>query len=92
MRLTKLALFLSAVLTVAGCSTLQPANVAGVDRVIGDALPGAQGETTEDQDRIDETVARACAAGLYSTELCNLHTIASAERRAELSKISGAGV
>jgi len=76
MRLTKLALYLSAALTVAGCSTLQPASVEGVDRVIGDALPGAQGETIEDQDRIDETVARACAAGLYSTELCDLHTIA----------------
>jgi len=77
---------------MAGCSTLQPVSVSGVDRAIGDELPGAKGETVRDQDRIDDTVARACAAGLYSTEFCDLHTIASAERRAELSKISGAGV
>lgn len=66
------------------CSTLQPASVGGIDRVIGEALPGAQGETVEDQDRIDDTIARACAAGLYSSDLCDLHTVASAERRAEL--------
>ena len=90
MQLIGQALFLSAALTVAGCSTLRPASVAGVDRVIGDALPGAQGETIGDQDRIDDTVARACSAGLYSTELCDRHTIASAERRAELAKMSGA--
>lgn len=78
----------------AGCSTLQPASVEGVDRVIGDALPGAKGETIADQNRIDETVARACAAGLYSTELCNLHTEASAERRTALGNAQhkGAGV
>lgn len=79
---------------VAGCSTLQPASVEGVDRVIGDALPGAKGQTITDQNRIDETVARACAAGLYSTELCDLHTKASAERRTALAKAqnNGAGV
>ena len=78
----------------AGCSTLQLASVEGVDRVIGDELPGAQGQTIKDQDRIDDTVARACAAGLYSTELCDIHTIASAERRTTLAKAKriGAGV
>jgi hypothetical protein len=78
----------------AGCSTLQPASVEGVDRVIGDELPGAQGQTIKDQDRIDDTVARACAAGLYSTELCDIHTVASAERRIALSNAQhkGAGV
>lgn len=92
MRLIERAAFLSVVLMVAGCSTLQPASVEGVDRVIGDALPGAKGQTTADQNRIDDTVARACAAGLYATNLCDIHTKASAERRSELSKISGAGV
>lgn len=92
MRLTRQALFLGAVLMLAACSTLRPVNVAGVDRAIGDELPGAKGDTQEDQDRIDDTVARACAAGIYSTELCDLHTIASAERRTELTKIGGAGV
>ncbi len=92
MRLIRQALFLSAVLTMAACSTLQPASVEGVDRVIGDALPGAKGETVKDQDRIDDTIARACAAGIYRVELCDLHTKASAKRRAELAKMSGAGV
>jgi hypothetical protein len=77
---------------MAACSTLQPASVGGVERTIGDALPGAKGETIKDQDRIDDTVARACAAGIYRAELCDLHTQASADRRAELAKISGAGV
>ncbi|WP_298938125.1 hypothetical protein [uncultured Ruegeria sp.] len=86
MRLTKLALYLSGALMVAGCSTLQPASVEGVDRAIGDALPGARGETIEDQDRIDETVARACAAGIYRVDLCDLHTVVSAQRRVELAE------
>jgi hypothetical protein len=92
MKLIKQALYLSTALAMAGCSTSQPVSVGGVDRVIGNALPGAQGQTINDQDRIDDTVARACAAGLYSTDLCDRHTVASAERRAELAKISGAGV
>lgn len=75
---------LGAALMLGACSTLQPASVDGIDRVIGEALPGAQGETIADQDRIDDTVARACAAGLYPPELCDLHTVASAERRAAL--------
>lgn len=66
---------------VAGCSTSQPASVAGAKRAIGQKLPGAQGLTIPDQDRIDDTVARACAAGLYPKDLCDRHTIASAERR-----------
>ncbi len=91
MQQIKQALFLSAVLMMAGCSTLQPANVAGVDRVIGDVLPGAKGETVADQNRIDETVARACSAGLYTTQLCDLHTGASAKRRAELAVLDQGG-
>lgn len=84
MRLIKRVLPLTAALTLAGCMISQPANVAGVDRVIGDALPGAKGETLRDQDRIDDTIARGCAGGVYSIELCDIHTKASAERRLEL--------
>ncbi|WP_299800478.1 hypothetical protein [uncultured Ruegeria sp.] len=58
----------------------------GIDRTIGDALPGAKGETLKDQDRIDDTIARACAAGIYRVKLCDLHTKASAARRAELTE------
>lgn len=76
---------------MAACSTLPPASVAGVDRVIGDALPGAKGQTVADQDRIDDTVARACAAGLYALDLCNRHTEASAARRRALALAGKAG-
>jgi hypothetical protein len=84
MKLIKRVAPLVVALAMAGCSTLQPESVLGVDRAIGDELPGAQGLTTKDQDRIDDTVARGCAAGLYSIDLCNRHTIASADRRASL--------
>lgn len=86
MRLTRLALCFGAALMAAACSTLQPANVDGVRRAIGQELPGAQGRTLEDQDRIDDTVARGCAAGIFPVELCNLHTKASADRRANQTK------
>ena len=62
-----------------GCTgTSAPPSAA----VIGDRLPGAQGLTLEDQERIDDTVARGCAAGLYVREKCDVHTVASAARRA----------
>lgn len=92
MKLIKQAVFLPVVLMMAGCSTLQPVSVGGVNRVIGDELPGAKGLTITDQDRIDDTVARACAAGLYSTDLCDRHSAASAERRYTKVETSGAGV
>lgn len=81
MKLMKQVAYLGAVLMMAACSISQPVSVAGVDRVVGDQLPGAQGLTISDQNRIDDTVARGCAAGLYSRDLCNRHTFASAERR-----------
>lgn len=84
MQRIKLALCFSAALTAAACSTLQPVTAPGVSRAIGRELPGAQGKTLKDQDRIDDTVARSCAAGLYALALCDLHTKASAARRAEL--------
>lgn len=73
-----------AVATLAGCSTLPPVSVAGLRSAVGVTIPGTKGETLEDQDRIDEHVARACAAGVYTVEECDVHTSASAARRAEL--------
>lgn len=81
MRMTPALLLIFATMA-AGCSTLPPATVTGLDAAVGDQLPGAQGLTLEDQDRIDDTVARGCAIGIYSPELCDLHTLASADRRA----------
>jgi len=92
MKLIRQVAFLIAASLMAACSTSQPASVGGVDRVIGDELPGAQGVTIADQNRIDDTVARACAAGLYTSALCDIHTVASAERRRDLAGRMGAGV
>jgi|GEM_PF-2761092 len=72
---------LGVVLMMAACTTSQPATVNGVKRAIGQKLPGAQGLTLKDQDRIDDTVARGCAAGIYPVDLCDRHTQASAKRR-----------
>lgn len=70
--------------TLAGCSTLHPVSVAGLRSAVGNTIPGTKGETLEDQDRIDEHVARACAAQVYTAEECTAHTVASDERRLEL--------
>jgi hypothetical protein len=50
---------------------------------VGTELPGAQGRTIEDQDRIDSAVAGLCATTIYQKDLCDLHTMASAARRSE---------
>lgn len=56
----------------------------GVSNVIGQALPGAQGKTAEDQRRIDQTMARGCGGGVFVAEACDRHTAASAARKREL--------
>lgn len=76
-----------AILTVsalAGCSTLSPASVEGLRRAAGDSLPGARGQTSADQIKIDRTVARLCAAEVFVTQKCAEHTDASAARFQEL--------
>lgn len=73
------------VLLLGACGISQPENVPGLTAALGDALPGAQGLTIEDQERIDETVARGCAAGVWTRARCADHTPASAARRAVLS-------
>jgi len=54
-------------------------------QAIGNGLPGAEGKTLRDQDRIDDTVAGGCAAKVYTRTECARHTRASADRRAELA-------
>lgn len=83
--LMRLKLICCVALSLAACSTSQPASVEGLNRVAGDALPGAQGLTVEDQTAIDITVARLCAAEIFVSEECSRHTKASASRRAELA-------
>ena len=73
-----------------GCAgTSQPVNVSGLRGVLGDTLGGARGETLEDQERIDSTMARGCANGIFSSGACARHTDASFERRIELSPMVG---
>lgn len=65
---------------------MHPVSVAGLRSAVGATVPGASGETLADQDRIDEHVARACAAGVYTADECHRHTRASFERREELAE------
>lgn len=68
-------------LTLAGCGPSTPVTVAGLSDVLGQSLPGAQGLNVEDQDKIDETVARGCRTRVFEPAKCALHTRASATRR-----------
>lgn len=77
----KLTVLAALVIGMAGCGTSQPQNVPGLTKVIGSSLPGAQGLTISDQEKIDETVGRGCAGGVYAKADCDKHTKASAARR-----------
>lgn len=90
MRPMRLILGISIVSMLAGCLTLPPASVGGLERAAGNSLPGAKGKTRADQIKIDRTVARLCASEIYTVEDCRRHTEASAARLQELQ--GGAGV
>lgn len=70
------------VLMLGACGTSRPQDVPGLRQAVGNSLPGAQGLTLEDQEKIDDTVARGCKTGVYTGPECDLHTEASAGRRA----------
>ena len=85
------ALLISTLATVpAACSISggAPVNFRELGSVVAD-LPGVQGKTVEDQRRIDRTVAKSCASGILGNGQCDLHTRASAGRRAELKQNDG---
>lgn len=79
-----LACLLMTALTLAACTTSGVSGVAPLRSAIGNSLPGAQGKTIADQNRIDRTVAPGCAVKFCTRAECDLHTKASAARRAEL--------
>lgn len=85
-RLSLLLIAMMPVLAGAQCSTIStPASVDGVKRTVTlDRLATARGKTADDQDRIDETMARGCAVGLATPSSCARHTRASDDRRREL--------
>jgi hypothetical protein len=47
--------------------------VSGLRRVAGTDLIGARGATDADQRRIDRTVVRFCAGGVWTRKECGLH-------------------
>lgn len=62
-----------AVATLAGCGTSAPGDVAGLRRVVGVDLLGARGANDADQRKIDRTVVRLCAGGIWRREECTRH-------------------
>lgn len=87
MRFTRaltLACLLMSALMLAACTTSGVSGVTPLRLVLGNSLAGAQGKTVADQNKIDRTMAPGCAVKLYTRAECDLHTKASAARRAEL--------
>ncbi|MEJ5081040.1 hypothetical protein [Ochrobactrum sp. MYb379] len=60
-------------LTLAACGHSAPANVQGVRSVLGSDLMGARGATDADQRKIDRTIVRGCAGGVWSKDECAKH-------------------
>ncbi|CAN7515343.1 MULTISPECIES: hypothetical protein [Brucella/Ochrobactrum group] len=58
---------------LAGCGHSGPANVSGVRSVLGTDLLGARGATDADQRKIDRTIVRGCAGGVWSKDECAKH-------------------
>lgn len=73
------------VLSLAACGISPQPSASTLSDVLGDTLPGARGWTVADQDKIDSTLARACAAGAYSKDLCRLHTTTTHNHRKTLT-------
>lgn len=79
-----LACLLTSALTLAACTTSDVSGVTPLRQALGNSLAGAQGKTIADQNKIDRTMAPGCVVELYTRAECDLHTKASAARRAEL--------
>lgn len=79
MQLNVLVLCVVTAAIAAGCTTSKPGNAAKADlakgtrAIIGTELIGTRGATPRDQDNIDDTVAGACAVGVYGPEECERH-------------------
>ncbi|MGU3575628.1 hypothetical protein ACLBWZ_08845 [Brucellaceae bacterium C25G] len=70
--LVLLSLMMS-VLSLVACGHSAPANVNGVRSVLGTDLMGARGATDADQRKIDRTIVRGCAGGVWSKDECAKH-------------------
>lgn len=71
--LTKPFLITTLALMLGGCGISGPANVSGVRGVIGTDLLGAHGATPLDQRKIDRTIVRGCAGGVWTKAECRAH-------------------
>ncbi|MDO3434312.1 hypothetical protein QWJ46_16655 [Rhizobium sp. CBN3] len=71
--LMKACLIMMPAAMLAGCGTSGPADVSGLRRVVGTDLIGARGATDAEQRKIDRTVVRLCAGGVWSRKECSLH-------------------
>ncbi|OYR26188.1 hypothetical protein CEV34_2499 [Brucella pseudogrignonensis] len=47
--------------------------MSGVRSVLGTDLLGARGATDADQRKIDRTIVRGCAGGVWSKDECSKH-------------------
>ncbi len=78
-RTLKLSALCAVLLAMAGCSTSQAVNAnkeklaSSARAIVGTSLVGAVGATQGDQDKIDETVAGLCGAGVWKASECTKH-------------------
>lgn len=85
----RLILLLPAAISLAACSTSQtvdaPASKVATSArtIVGNSLPGAIGATPADQRKIDRTVARGVAGGVYTRAEGQLHNAAKAAAQAQ---------
>lgn len=79
MTLTNFALIALSALALAGCSTSQAVNAKktplanSARAIVGTSLIGAKGATASDQNKIDETAAGLCGAGVWRPSECARH-------------------
>ncbi|QIG68821.1 hypothetical protein EVB68_084 [Rhizobium phage RHph_Y2_6] len=55
------------------CTTLGPGDAKTLGDIVGTNLVGAKGATPLDQDKINRTVARLCAGGVWNKNTCEAH-------------------
>lgn len=79
MRLIALVLLVASALNVVGCTSTQQASASkeklnlSARSIVGTSLIGAKGETSEDENKIEDTVAGLCGAGVWTKSECDLH-------------------
>ncbi|MDX3929266.1 MAG: hypothetical protein QHC90_26125 [Shinella sp.] len=71
--LMKALLIMTPAAMLAGCGISGPADALGLRRVVGTDLIGARGATDADQRKIDRTIVRLCAGGVYGRDDCGRH-------------------